>query len=148
MTDFVAPGLPGSKVTYLSRYDHWINGKFVKPSSGQYFENVTPVTGKVFCDVARGNAADIDLALDAAHAAAPAWGRTSATERAIILNKIADRMEANVEAIAVAETWENGKPIREALYVDIPLAIDHFRYFAAAIRAQEGSAGELDHDTV
>ena len=107
MTDFVAPGLPGSKVTYLSRYDHWINGKFVKPSSGQYFENVTPVTGKVFCDVARGNAADIDLALDAAHAAAPAWGRTSATERAIILNKIADRMEANVEAIAVAETWND-----------------------------------------
>ncbi|CAB4745173.1 unannotated protein [freshwater metagenome] len=148
MTDFIAPGQPGSKVTYLPRYDHWINGKYEKPDSGQYFENVTPVTGKVFCDVARGNAKDIDKALDAAHAAAPAWGKTSATERAIILNKIADRMEANVEAIAVAETWENGKPIREALYVDIPLAIDHFRYFAAAIRAQEGSAGELDNDTV
>ena len=148
MTDFIAPGQPGSKVTYLPRYDHWINGKYEKPDSGQYFENVTPVTGKVFCDVARGNAKDIDKALDAAHAAAPAWGKTSATERAIILNKIADRMEANVEAIAVAETWENGKPVREALYVDIPLAIDHFRYFAAAIRAQEGSAGELDNDTV
>jgi aldehyde dehydrogenase len=148
MTDFVAPGQPGSKVTYLPRYDHWINGKYEAPDSGQYFENVTPVTGKVFCDVARGNAKDIDKALDAAHAAAPAWGKTSATARAIILNKIADRMEANVEAIAVAETWENGKPIREALYVDIPLAIDHFRYFAAAIRAQEGSAGELDEDTV
>jgi aldehyde dehydrogenase len=148
MPDFIAPGQPGSKVVYQSRYDHWINGKYVAPDSGQYFENVTPVTGKVFCDVARGNAKDIDKALDAAHAAAPAWGKTTATERAIILNKIADRMEANVEAIAVAETWENGKPIREALYVDIPLAIDHFRYFAAAIRAQEGSAGELDHDTV
>ncbi len=148
MTDFVSPGQPGSKAVFLPRYDHWINGKFVKPSTGQYFENVTPVTGKVFCEVARGNAADIDLALDAAHAAAPAWGKTSATERAIMLNKIADRMEANIEAIAVAETWENGKPIRESLYVDIPLAIDHFRYFAAAIRAQEGSAGELDHDTV
>ena len=148
MTDFIAPGQPGSKVNYASRYDHWINGEYVQPDSGQYFENVTPVTGKVFCEVARGNAKDIDKALDAAHAAAPAWGKTSATERAIILNKIADRMEANVEAIAVAETWENGKPIREALYVDIPLAIDHFRYFAAAIRAQEGSAGELDHDTV
>ena len=148
MTDFIAPGQPGSKVNYATRYDHWINGEYVKPDSGQYFENVTPVTGKVFCEVARGNAKDIDKALDAAHAAAPAWGKTSATERALILNKIADRMEANVEAIAVAETWENGKPIREALYVDIPLAIDHFRYFAAAIRAQEGSAGELDHDTV
>ena len=135
MTDFIAPGQPGSKVNYASRYDHWINGEYVKPDSGEYFENVTPVTGKVFCEVARGNAKDIDKALDAAHAAAPAWGKTSATERANILNKIADRMEANVEAIAVAETWENGKPVREALYVDIPLAIDHFRYFAAAIRA-------------
>ncbi len=145
---FIAPGQPGSKVTFLPRYEHWINGAFVKPSSGLYFENATPVTGKIFCEVARGNAKDVELALDAAHAAAPAWGKTSATERAIMLNKIADRMEANVEAIAIAETWENGKPIREALYVDIPLAIDHFRYFAAAIRAQEGSAGELDQDTV
>jgi aldehyde dehydrogenase len=136
---FVAPGQPGSKATFLPRYDHWINGKFVKPSSGQYFENKTPVNGKVFCEVARGNAADIDLALDAAHAAAPAWGKTSATERAIILNKIADRMEANVEAIAVAETWENGKPIRESLYVDIPLAIDHFRYFAWQLRSFKAS---------
>ena len=107
MTDFVAPGQPGSKAVFLPRYDHWINGRYEKPDSGQYFENVTPVTGKVFCDVARGNAKDIDKALDAAHAAAPAWGKTSATERAIILNKIADRMQDNVEAIAVAETWEN-----------------------------------------
>ena len=148
MTDYVAPGQPGSKATFKARYDHWINGEYVKPQSGQYFENVTPVTGKVFCEVARGNAADIDKALDAAHAAAPAWGKTSATARAIILNKIADRMEANLEAIAVAETWDNGKPIRETINADIPLAIDHFRYFAGAIRAQEGSLGELDDDTV
>ena len=148
MTDFVAPGQPGSKATYRPRYDHWINGGFVPPASGQYFENVTPVTGQVFCEIARGNAVDIDKALDAAHAAAPAWGKTSPTERAIILNKIADRMEENLEAIAVAETWENGKPIRESLNADIPLAIDHFRYFAGAIRVQEGSLGDLDNDTV
>ena len=148
MTDYVAPGLPGSKAVFKSRYDHWIGGKYVAPTSGQYFENVTPVTGKVFCEVARGNAADIDLALDAAHKAAKAWGKTSATARAIILNKIADRMEQNLEAIAVAETWDNGKPIRETINADIPLAIDHFRYFAGAIRAQEGSLGELDDDTV
>jgi len=148
MTDYIAPGLAGSKATFKARYDHWIGGEYVKPSSGKYFENVTPVTGKVFCEIARGNEEDINKALDAAHAAAPAWGKTSATARAIILNKIADRIEANLESIAVAETWDNGKPIRETLNADIPLAIDHFRYFAAAIRAQEGSAGELDSDTV
>jgi len=148
MTDYVAPGEPGSKATFKARYDHWIGGEYVKPSSGQYFENVTAVTGKVFCEVARGNDKDIDLALDAAHKAAPAWGKTSATERAIILNKIADVMEANLEAIAVAETWDNGKPIRETLNADIPLAIDHFRYFAGCIRAQEGSSTQLDNDTV
>ena len=148
MTDYVAPGQPGSKASFRPKYDHWINGGYVKPQSGQYFENVTPVTGQVFCEIARGNAADIDAALDAAHAAAPAWGKTSATGRAIILNKIADRMEENLESIAVAETWENGKPIRETLNADIPLAIDHFRYFAGAIRAQEGSLGQLDDDTV
>lgn len=148
MTDYVAPGQPGSKATFKARYDHWINGGFVKPLSGQYFENVTPVTGQVFCEVARGNAADIDAALDAAHAAAPAWGKTSASERAQILNNIADRMQENLESIAVAETWENGKPIRESINADIPLAIDHFRYFAAAIKVQEGSLGEIDHDTV
>ena len=148
MTDYVAPGQPGSKVTFKPRYDHWINGEYVKPDSGQYFENVTPVTGKVFCEIARGNAKDIDKALDAAHAAAKAWGKTSATARAIILNKIADRMEQNLEMLAVAETWDNGKPIRETINADMPLAIDHFRYFAGAIRAQEGSLGELDEDTV
>lgn len=148
MTDFEAPGQKGSKATYRARYDHWINGEFVKPDSGQYFENVSPVTGQVFCDVARGNAADVEKALDAAHAASLAWGKTSVTERSNILLKIAERMESNLEALAVAETWENGKPIRETLAADIPLAIDHFRYFAAAIRAQEGSIGEIDDDMV
>lgn len=148
MTVYAAPGQPGSKMTYQSRYDNYIGGKYVPPSSGQYFENVTPVTGQVFCEMARGNADDIELALDAAHAAAPAWGRTSVTERSNILLKIADRMEANLEAIAVAETWENGKPVRETLAADIPLAIDHFRYFAGAIRAQEGTLGEINDDMV
>ena len=133
---------------YKPRYDHWIGGQYVAPSSGQYFENVTPVTGRVFCEVARGNADDIEKALDAAHAAFKTWRHTSVTERANILLKIADRMEANLEKIAVAETWENGKPVRETLAADIPLAIDHFRYFAGALRAQEGTLGELDADTV
>jgi len=148
MTVYAQPGQAGALAEYRARYDHWINGEYVAPSSGEYFENVSPVNGKVFCEVARGNAADIDKALDAAHAAAPAFGKTSPAERALMLNKIADRMEANLEEIAVAETWENGKPVRECLAADIPLAIDHFRYFAGVIRAQEGSMGELNHDTV
>ncbi len=116
---------------------------------GLYFENRTPVTGEVFCEVARSTDADIELALDAAHAAAPGWGgKTSAAERAVILNKIADRIEANLESIALAESWDNGKPIRETLNADIPLAVDHFRYFAAAIRAQEGALSQIDEDTV
>jgi len=106
------------------------------------------VNGQVFCEVARSTAADIDRALDAAHAAAPAWGKTSAAERAVVLNKIADRIEANLESIALAESWDNGKPMRETLNADIPLAVDHFRYFAGAIRAQEGSLSEIDDDTV
>lgn len=148
MTVYAQPGQAGSVMEYKARYDHWIGGKYVAPSSGQYFENVTPVTGRVFCEIARGNAEDIDKALDAAHAAAKTWNKTSPTERAIILNKIADRMEQNLEKLAVAETWDNGKPVRETMAADMPLAIDHFRYFAGAIRAQEGSIGELDHDTV
>jgi aldehyde dehydrogenase len=115
---------------------------------GEYFEAISSVNGQPFCEVARGTAADIELALDAAHAAAPAWGKTSVAERAVILNKIADVMEANLEPIALAESWDNGKPIRETLAADIPLAIDHFRYFAGAIRAQEGSISEIDDDTV
>jgi aldehyde dehydrogenase len=148
MAVYAQPGQSGSVMEYKARYDHWIGGKYVPPSSGQYFENVTPVTGRVFCEIARGNAEDIDKALDAAHAAAKTWNKTSPTERAIILNKIADRMEQNLEKLAVAETWDNGKPVRETMAADMPLAIDHFRYFAGAIRAQEGSIGELDHDTV
>jgi aldehyde dehydrogenase len=148
MAVFTAPGQPGSPTTFASRYDHWIGGRRVAPVKGQYFENPSPVNGKPFCEVARGTAEDIELALDAAHAAAPAWGRTSPAERANILNKIADRMEQNLEALAVAETWDNGKPIRESLAADLPLAIDHFRYFAGTIRAQEGSISQLDDDTV
>ncbi|MEN9608442.1 MAG: hypothetical protein RLZZ06_373 [Actinomycetota bacterium] len=148
MSVYAQPGQAGSIVEFRPRYDHWIGGQYVAPSSGEYFENVTPVTGRVFTEIARGNAADIDKALDAAHAAAKTWTKTSATERAIILNKIADRMEQNLEKIAVAETWDNGKPVRETMAADIPLAIDHFRYFAGCIRAQEGSLGELNNDTV
>ncbi|WP_327011563.1 aldehyde dehydrogenase [Dactylosporangium sp. NBC_01737] len=135
-------------VTFQPRYDHWIGGEYVKPAHGRYFTNPSPVTGEIFCEIARGTAEDVEAALDAAHGAADAWGRTSVADRANILNRIADRMEANLELLAVAETWENGKPIRETLAADIPLAIDHFRYFAGAVRAQEGSLGELDDDTV
>jgi aldehyde dehydrogenase len=130
------------------RYDNWIGGAYRAPVQGRYFANLTPITGQLLCEVARSSAEDVELALDAAHAAAPAWGRTSAAARAIILNKIADRLEQNLEAIAVIETIDNGKPIRETMNADLPLAIDHFRYFAGCIRAQEGSAGEIDNDTV
>ncbi|NYE96599.1 aldehyde dehydrogenase [Psychromicrobium silvestre] len=146
MSVYVAPGQPNSKVTFKTRYENWIGGEWVAPVKGQYFENVSPVTGKVFCEVARGTAEDIELALDAAHKAAPAWGKASVAERASALNKIADLMEANLELLAVAETWDNGKPIRETLNADLPLAIDHFRYFASAIRAQEGHLSQLDED--
>ncbi|WP_439691669.1 acetaldehyde dehydrogenase ExaC [Curtobacterium sp. SP.BCo] len=147
-TTYAAPGEEGSVVSYRSRYDHYIGGEYVPPAGGQYFENPTPVTGKVFTEIARGDSTDVDRAVEAAWKAFPAWGRTSVAERAGILNRIADRMEQNLEALAVAETWENGKPIRETIGADIPLAIDHFRYFAGAVRAQEGSTGEIDHDTV
>jgi aldehyde dehydrogenase len=148
MPTYARPGQPGSPVTYKSRYDNIIGGKAVPPVAGRYFENPSPVTGEVFCEVARSGAEDVELALDAAHAAAPAWGKTSPAERAVILNKIADRMEANLELLAVAETWDNGKPVRETLAADMPLAIDHFRYFAGAIRAQEGGLSQIDEDTV
>jgi aldehyde dehydrogenase len=148
MTVYSAPGTDGAIVSFESRYEHWIGGEFVPPAKGQYFANPSPVTGQDFCEIARGTADDVEKALDAAHAAADAWGRTSVAERANILNKIADRMEANLEQLAVAEAWENGKPVRETLAADLPLAIDHFRYFAGVIRAQEGGLGELDDDTV
>ncbi len=138
----------GVKHPYKARYDNYIGGKWVAPVDGAYFDNVSPVTGKVFCQAARSTEKDVNLALDAAHAAREAWGKTSYATRANILNKIADAMEANLEAIAIAETIDNGKPLRETTYVDIPLAIDHFRYFAGCIRAQEGSVCEVDETTV
>ncbi len=148
MTEYARPGSPDALMSFRSRYDNWIGGRWVAPATGEYFENVTPVTGQPFTEVARSTEKDVELALDAAHAAAPAWGRTSPADRALILNRIADRIEENLEAVALAETWDNGKPIRETLNADIPLAIDHFRYFAGAIRAQEGSISEIDSDTV
>jgi aldehyde dehydrogenase len=148
MTVYARPGAEGSLMTFQSRYDNYIGGEWVAPAQGRYFENATPVTGQTFCEVARSDEADIERALDAAHSAAPAWGKTSPAERAVILNKIADRIEENLESIAVAEAWDNGKPVRETLNADIPLAVDHFRYFAGAIRAQEGSLSQIDEDTV
>jgi aldehyde dehydrogenase len=148
MTVYAQPGTEGSKVTFKSRYDNFIGGEWVPPVKGEYFENPTPVTGKVFTEVARSTADDIEKALDAAWAAAPAWGKTSVAERAQVLNKIADRIEENLETLAVAETWDNGKPVRECLAADLPLAVDHFRYFAGAIRAQEGNLSQIDEDMV
>lgn len=133
---------------FAERYDNFIGGKWTAPRSGKYFDNASPVSGRVVCKIARSDAADVEAALDAAHAAKDAWGRTSVVERAIILNRIADRMEANLEKLAIAETWDNGKPIRETRAADLPLAIDHFRYFAGAVRGQEGSLAEIDNDTV
>lgn len=144
----IAPGQALAGFAFKARYDNFINGKFIAPLSGQYFDNVSPITGKVFTQVARSNEADINLALDAAHAAAEAWGRRSAAERAGMLLKIADRMEENLALLAYVETVDNGKPIRETTAADIPLAIDHLRYFAACARAQEGALSEIDHDTI
>jgi len=142
------PGQPGAKVQFKSRYDNFIGGKWIAPVRGQYFDNVTPITGKPFCQVARSTEEDITLALDAAHAAADKWGRTSAADRANLLLRIADRLEANLELLAYAETVDNGKAIRETLNADIPLTIDHFRYFAGCLRAQEGGISEIDEHTV
>ena len=134
--------------TFKPRYDNFIGGKFVAPLGGQYFDNISPITGHPFTQAARSQEADINMALDAAHAAADAWGKTSVTTRANILNKIADRMEQNLDLLAYAETVDNGKPIRETTFADIPLAVDHFRYFAACVRAQEGALSEIDENTV
>jgi aldehyde dehydrogenase len=145
---YAFPNTEGSIVQYKERYDNFIGGKWTAPVKGEYFENVTPVTGQPFCQVARSTEEDIELAIDAAHKAKDAWGKTSAAERSLVLNRIADRMEENLEKLAVAETWENGKAVRETLNADIPLAVDHFRYFASVIRSQEGSIGEIDNDTI
>ena len=138
----------GVKIPYKAKYDNFIGGKWVAPVSGEYFDVITPITGLPYTKAARSGAADVELALDAAHAAADKWGKTSVQERANMLLKIADRLEANLELLATAETIDNGKPIRETINADIPLAIDHFRYFAGCIRAQEGSLAELDENTV
>ncbi len=145
---YAYPNTENSPVQFRKQYDNFINNEWVAPADGEYFENTSPIDGKVICHVARSKAADIETALDAAHAAAEAWGKTSVTQRANLLLKIADKMEAHLEQIAIAECYENGKPVRETLNADIPLAIDHFRYFASAIRAQEGGISQIDDDTV
>jgi aldehyde dehydrogenase len=136
------------KIQLKPRYENYIGGKWVPPVKGQYFANTTPVTGGVLCDVPRSGAEDIELALDAAHAAKAAWGKTSPADRAVLMNKIADRMQEKLEYLATIETWDNGKPIRETMAADVPLAIDHWRYFAGCIRAQEGAVSQIDDDTV
>jgi len=133
---------------FRERYDNFIGGKFVAPVDGAYFDNVTPITGQTVCQIAKSGPADVELALDAAHAAKAQWGATSATERANTILKLADRLEENLELLAQAETWDNGKPIRETMGADIPLAIDHFRYFAGVLRAQEGTMSQIDAETV
>ena len=138
----------GKSLSVKTRYDNFIGGKWVAPKKGQYFDNPSPINGKKMCEISRSTAEDIELALDAAHKAAPAWGRTSMTERSNILHKIAQRMEDNLEMLALVESCDNGKPIRETRLADLPLAIDHYRYFGGCLRAQEGSIAEIDHDTM
>ncbi|MCZ2723343.1 aldehyde dehydrogenase [Marinomonas sp. 15G1-11] len=145
---YAKPGTEGSLISFQEEYGNFIGGEWVAPVKGQYFDNVSPVNGEVFCRIPRSTEEDINLALDAAHAAREAWGKTSVAARSNLLLKIADRIEQNLEALAVAETWDNGKAVRETLNADIPLAVDHFRYFAGCLRAQEGSAAELDEHTV
>ncbi len=148
MTLYAAPGTPGAKHAFKAKYDNFIGGKFVAPVEGQYFDVITPITGKPYTKAARSTAADIELALDAAHAATAKWAATPAAERANILLKIADRIDANLELLAYAETVDNGKAIRETLNADIPLSSDHFRYFAGCLRAQKGSLSEIDGNTI
>ena len=145
---YLAPGAPGAKTEFKSNYDNFIGGKWVAPVKGGYFDVIAPMSGKVYTKAARSTAEDVELALDAAHAAADQWGRTAPAERANVLLKIADRLQENLELLAYVETVDNGKPIRETLNADIPLAIDHFRYFAGCVRAQEGSLSDLDATTV
>jgi len=145
---YASPNTSGAKVSFKQQYDNFINGRFVKPVKGQYFDVITPISGKVYTRAARSSAEDVELALDAAHAAAAKWGATNAADRANVLLKIADRIEQNLELLAYAETVDNGKPIRETLNADIPLAADHFRYFAGCLRAQEGALSQIDENTV
>jgi len=145
---YAAPGTEDSLMSFKPRYQNFIGGQWLEPANGNYFDNISPVNGKVFCQIPRSDAADIELALDAAHKAKDAWGTTSVTERSNTLLRIADKLEQNIEMLAIAETWDNGKAVRETLNADIPLAVDHFRYFAGCLRAQEGSIGEIDENTV
>lgn len=145
---YANPNTDGAKVNFKSQYENFIDGEWVAPVKGEYFDDISPVDGKVFTKVADSTSEDVELALDAAHKAKDAWAKTSPMERSNVLLKIADRLDEHLELLAVAETWENGKPVRETLEADIPLAIDHFRYFAGCIRAQEGGVSEIDHDTV
>lgn len=145
---YAYPNTENSPVQFREKYDNFINGEWVAPIDGEYFDNSSPIDGKIFCQIARSKEADVEAALDAAHAAKDAWGKTSVTERSNILLKLADGIEANLEAIAIAESYENGKPVRETLAADIPIAIDHLRYFAGVIRAQEGGISQIDEDTV
>src|SRR5579862_4427464 len=147
-TSFEAPGRLDSPVELKERYDNFIGGHWVPPVEGDYAENRTPATGEPFTEVPRSTPEDIELALDAAHAAKDGWGETSTTERSRILDRIADAIDEHTEMLAIAESWENGKPVRETLAADIPLAADHFRYFAGAIRAEEGRISEIDKDTI
>ena len=148
VASFEAPGHPGSPVELKPRYENFVGGHWIAPVHGEYVENLTPATGEAFTDVPKSTPEDIELALDAAHAAKEAWGEASTTERAKVLNKVADVIEENLEPLAVAESWENGKPVRETLAADIPLAADHFRYFASVIRGEEGAISEIDRNTV
>ena len=145
---YASPGTTGSLMTFKTQYQNFIGGQWVAPIKGQYFDNISPIDGATFCQIPRSTEEDINLALDAAHRAKQAWGSTSVTERSNVLLKIADRMEQNLELLAVSEAWDNGKAIRETLNADIPLAVDHFRYFAGCMRAEEGTLGELDANTV
>jgi len=145
---YAAPGTKDALINFKPRYQNFIGGQWVEPQNGCYFDNISPVNGEVICEIPRSNYLDIELALDAAHKAKDAWGTTSVTARSNVLLKIADRLEENLAQLAVAETWDNGKAIRETLAADIPLAVDHFRYFAGCLRAQEGSIGDIDENTV
>ncbi len=145
---YAKPGSENAIFTFKKRYENFIGGDWVAPANGSYFENKSPVDGNVYCEVARSSEADLTKALDVAHAAAPGWGKTAVAERSNMLLRIAQRMEDNLEQLAYVDSWDNGKAIRETLNADIPLAIDHFRYFAGCIRAQEGSAADIDADTV
>ena len=145
---YAKPNAAGAPLEFKKRYDNFIGGQWTAPRDGQYFDVITPITGQVFTQAARSTAADIELALDAAHAAAEKWGGTPAAERANVLLRIADRIEQNLELLAYAETVDNGKPMRETLNADLPLAVDHFRYFAGCLRAQEGGLSEIDANTI